>query len=71
MFVKCKGKENPHGVGEELGVVVDPGYGTRMLLRFFGCSYPEEISKSNVRPCRFGKYHPDAKAIGRVSSGDS
>ena len=55
---------NRYGVGPELGAVVDPDYGTKMLVLFCGEKEPEVISKSNVRACPFGPLFPNADAQG-------
>ena len=55
---------NRYGVGPELGVVVDPAYGSKMLVLFFGETEAEVISKTNVRACPFGKLFPDTRAKG-------
>ena len=55
---------NRYGVGPELGAVVDPDYGTKMLVLFCGEKEPEVISKSNVRACPFGPLFPNAEAQG-------
>ena len=57
-------KENPHGVGDDLAVVVDPDSGAKMLVRLFGAKHAVEVSKSTVKPCHFGSLHPDTKAVG-------
>ena len=55
---------NQFGVGDELGTVVDPEYGSKLLVRFFGEDHDEEMGKNDVAPASFGKLFPDSCASG-------
>ena len=61
---KYKSATNPHMVGETMGHIVDPNYGTKVLCRFYGSDHDEEVSRTNL--LRVGNSLDAATIVGNL-----